>query len=485
MDDLAAPSGPLARLVSALTGRPFDPPAADTLGFGTFEGRVSPNMYVPAFGRDGTPVPEETLRSFLAIAGKDLNQDAMAASQLTRPSNPANPQAWSVLLGLPRDTVRRETLQRLHERLGVVVNARGWEGGVRLDILPNFNENLGGFDPPPPLSRIEEALDDALGPDAPATIRPAGYDSRYVNSDEYDAIIGEANRGTTAGNLQRGSGPDPVRPGSGLDDLARARADIQAVAARRDRHYESFVAANRRWLDGNGGDPPAGAGGAPLGPAGRGPTPAPPATTAQRRRRLHATYAGVPNVDKQAFLGPDVPDPVVSRWGDPLNSDHDAILRQTIRQANGEDLVIGDMTARYGDEMDALRRMAPAVSPGFDSGRGEGAMGTADRTLRYAHYSLEQKSAAARLRAIPNIGPAMADDLLRLGVTRQEDLVGRNADGLYDALCQLDGIRHDPCLHDTFAAAVDFAEGGPARPWWTFTPERKTRANRTNGGEPR
>jgi hypothetical protein len=85
---------------------------------------------------------------------------------------------------------------------------------------------------------------------------------------------------------------------------------------------------------------------------------------------------------------------------------------------------------------------------------------------------------AVELQKIPNIGPAMADDLLRLGITRAEDLVERDPDTLYDELCRVDGVRHDPCVRDVFAAAVHFARGGPARPWWSFTPERKARDRR-------
>jgi DNA transformation protein len=33
--------------------------------------------------------------------------------------------------------------------------------------------------------------------------------------------------------------------------------------------------------------------------------------------------------------------------------------------------------------------------------------------------------------------------------------------------------RHDPCLQDTFIAAVRYMEGGPLTAWWTFTAERK------------
>ena len=83
--------------------------------------------------------------------------------------------------------------------------------------------------------------------------------------------------------------------------------------------------------------------------------------------------------------------------------------------------------------------------------------------------------ALARLRKIPNVGPRMAADLLKLGVRRLEDAAGRDPDEMYRELCTLDASRHDPCVRDVFAAVVFHAEGGPARPWWEFTPERKAR----------
>jgi predicted flap endonuclease-1-like 5' DNA nuclease len=90
----------------------------------------------------------------------------------------------------------------------------------------------------------------------------------------------------------------------------------------------------------------------------------------------------------------------------------------------------------------------------------------------------------ARLRAIPNVGPVIAGDLIRLGIARLEDMAGRDPDDMYDALCDLDGRRHDPCLRDVFAAVVAYANGEEARPWWAFTPARKARdgqSTATNG----
>jgi len=88
------------------------------------------------------------------------------------------------------------------------------------------------------------------------------------------------------------------------------------------------------------------------------------------------------------------------------------------------------------------------------------------------------------LRTLPNIGPAIAQKLLRLGIERPDDLRGQDAEALFQRLCDLDNRRHDPCLLDTFVAAVDHANGSPARPWWYYSRERKARdaAARATGG---
>jgi hypothetical protein len=77
------------------------------------------------------------------------------------------------------------------------------------------------------------------------------------------------------------------------------------------------------------------------------------------------------------------------------------------------------------------------------------------------------------LEQIPNIGPSIASDLRLIGIRRPADLSGQDPYALYDALCRKTGARHDPCVLDTFIAAVCFAEGGPPLPWWHFTAERK------------
>jgi len=85
---------------------------------------------------------------------------------------------------------------------------------------------------------------------------------------------------------------------------------------------------------------------------------------------------------------------------------------------------------------------------------------------------------AHRLLELPNVGPATALDLVKLGISEPEALAGGDADALYDALCKIDGVRHDPCVRDVFAAVVAYANGAPARPWWAYTSERKAQTKR-------
>jgi hypothetical protein len=83
------------------------------------------------------------------------------------------------------------------------------------------------------------------------------------------------------------------------------------------------------------------------------------------------------------------------------------------------------------------------------------------------------RSGLTRLEEIPNVGPAVAADLRLLGLTVPQDLIGRDPYTLYEDLCRVTQQRHDPCLLDTFIAAVRFMDGESARPWWAYTAERK------------
>jgi GNAT superfamily N-acetyltransferase len=81
--------------------------------------------------------------------------------------------------------------------------------------------------------------------------------------------------------------------------------------------------------------------------------------------------------------------------------------------------------------------------------------------------------AMTQLEDLPNIGPAIAAKLRRIGIRVPSDLIGRDPYALFGKLRAQDGERHDPCLLDVFISATRFMDGEPARPWWTYTSERK------------
>ena len=78
-----------------------------------------------------------------------------------------------------------------------------------------------------------------------------------------------------------------------------------------------------------------------------------------------------------------------------------------------------------------------------------------------------------KLEDVPNVGREIARDLRDLGIEAPSQLAGRDPYEMYTQLCAQTGIRHDPCVLDTFIAAVRFMEGGPKVPWYAYTAERK------------
>jgi Pathogenicity locus len=81
---------------------------------------------------------------------------------------------------------------------------------------------------------------------------------------------------------------------------------------------------------------------------------------------------------------------------------------------------------------------------------------------------------ARTLRDLPNVGPATVADLHLLDIRTPQELIGRDPQAMYRALCEATGQRHDPCVIDVFVSIVRFMEGAPPHPWWYYTAERKT-----------
>jgi Pathogenicity locus len=85
------------------------------------------------------------------------------------------------------------------------------------------------------------------------------------------------------------------------------------------------------------------------------------------------------------------------------------------------------------------------------------------------------RAGVVTLEDLPNVGTAIAGDLRAIGIRKPAQLKGRDPYALYASLNRVTGMRHDPCVLDTFIAVVRYVDGGPAKPWWAFTAERKRR----------
>lgn len=80
-----------------------------------------------------------------------------------------------------------------------------------------------------------------------------------------------------------------------------------------------------------------------------------------------------------------------------------------------------------------------------------------------------------KLTDIPNVGKAIENDFIRIGIKTPDDLTGKDPYEMYYMLCDATSSKHDPCVIDIFISAVRFMEGGPPKKWWKYTAERKKR----------
>ncbi len=86
-----------------------------------------------------------------------------------------------------------------------------------------------------------------------------------------------------------------------------------------------------------------------------------------------------------------------------------------------------------------------------------------------------------KLRDLVSVGRAIAADFALLGVNSVEQLAKQDPETLYKKLCRKVGKRVDPCVLDTFCAAVAQARD-PKLPlekckWWYWSGVRKKRAS--------
>lgn len=86
--------------------------------------------------------------------------------------------------------------------------------------------------------------------------------------------------------------------------------------------------------------------------------------------------------------------------------------------------------------------------------------------------------AERKLGQLVSIGPAMLRDFEMLGIHSVAQLARRNPQRMYQDLCRITGTRQDPCVLDTFSAAVAQARDPMLPPqqcqWWYWSRKRKS-----------
>ena len=79
------------------------------------------------------------------------------------------------------------------------------------------------------------------------------------------------------------------------------------------------------------------------------------------------------------------------------------------------------------------------------------------------HPDKVRREAVRTLTDLPNVGPAAAEDLRRIGIRTPAQLAGRDAYDMYAQLCLATGVEHDPCVIDVFLSVTRFIAGAPPR----------------------
>jgi len=89
------------------------------------------------------------------------------------------------------------------------------------------------------------------------------------------------------------------------------------------------------------------------------------------------------------------------------------------------------------------------------------------------HPGKVKRETTKNLIDLPNVGPSMARSLRTIGIHNPAQLVGRDPVELFGELCEASGMRQDACVLDILMSVTDFMNGGEAKVWWAYTPERK------------
>ena len=88
-----------------------------------------------------------------------------------------------------------------------------------------------------------------------------------------------------------------------------------------------------------------------------------------------------------------------------------------------------------------------------------------------------KSSSGRKLEDLVSVGPAIRRDFELLGIQTVARLAQHEPEALYHELCRKTGKRQDPCVLDTFRAAIEQARDPYLSPekcrWWYWSRLRK------------
>jgi len=91
----------------------------------------------------------------------------------------------------------------------------------------------------------------------------------------------------------------------------------------------------------------------------------------------------------------------------------------------------------------------------------------------------QRKANERKFQDLVSVGPAIERDFQMMGIRSVAELAKQNPKKMYDKMCRLTGQRQDPCVLDTFEAAVAQAVNprlaAEKCQWWYWSKIRKAR----------
>jgi broad specificity phosphatase PhoE len=251
----------VSQLMSAIVGRKIEVSRIDTGGYGTFEGKISPNIRIPLTGRytekqqaRWMDLDDTQKRAFLSILGQELKQDAMAWSHFRTVEgvpaegglSPGGDSKYTASVFLERydKGADPKAIEDFSRKLGFPVNVVEHPNGTLIDINVG---GMGGRRPDPEM--VRQLTKETWGND-PA-VKDIGLFSReyagdYLTQDKYQGAIDQHYARTKVDDAGRAR---PARDTARINrDIGRIRKELRGISLRRDAAFAKWADATEQSL---------------------------------------------------------------------------------------------------------------------------------------------------------------------------------------------------------------------------------------------